>query len=274
MINDRLDTLRLYRKTQYNKNKKLVYEEEYYSKYGAKQFDDSYTYSYDSLNRPIKKISVVPFYEKAYFETNYKYFDEKNRIEQYAIEDYSGKNHDNKPIKYDRIVFAELDSLQNTICEKTILNNDTSITNSKYIYNSFGKFTAGYHSYKTKSGIDKYREEEAYDDNQNITKQVFFNKDKANYARYLKYNNANKLESLTESFGDTILNVTEFSDKILHIEKQTFKKGILQTDEFYQYKFDNNNNWIEKKVLTQDNSKSEKEFSLTSIETRVIYYFE
>jgi hypothetical protein len=275
MINGKIDSLRLYRKTRYNKNEKLVYEEEYFSKYGAKQFDNSYTFTYDDFNRPIKKISVVPFYKDAYFETNYKYIDESNRIEQYAIEDYSGKNHDKKPVKYDRIELAVFDSLQNPIYESSIQNNDTTITIRKYIYNSFGKYTFVFNTFKTKSGIQEDNEEDAYDVNQNITKQVFFNKDKKiDYGRELKYNENNKVESLSESFGDSIVNVTRFSDKLLPIEKQLYKKGILQTDEFYQYNFDNKNNWIEKKVLSQNIIKGEKEAKLTSVETRLISYFE
>ena len=274
IINGKIDSLRPYRKTQYNENKKLIYEEQYFT-YGAKLFDYSYTFFYDGFNRLIRRIYFSPYYKAGNFESNYKYIDEKNRIEQYTIEDYSGKSRDKKPVEYNRIVLSEFDSLQNSIIEKSIYNNDTTITTRKYIYNSFGKYTAVFNTYKTKSGIQEDNEEDTYDGNKNITKQVFFNKDmKIDYGRELKYNEKNKIESLSESFGDTIITITKFTEKILPLEKRTSKKGILQSDEFYQYKFDDKNNWIEKKVLSQDFSKGEKEAKLTSIETRVITYFE
>jgi hypothetical protein len=274
IINGKIDSLRPYRKTQYNENKKLIYEEQYFT-YGAKEFDYSYRFFYDDFNRQIKRLWYSPAYKTAYFETNYKYLDDKNRIEQYSIEDYTGKSRDKKPVVYNRITLINLDSFQNSVIEKSIYNNDTTITTRKYIYNNFGKYTAVLSISKRKSGIDKCSEVDDYDSNQNIIKQEFFSNDKIDYARYLKYNGTSEydVESLTELNNDSLFTVTKFEKKFLPIEKQTLKREKLLTSEIYQYKFDSQNNWIEKKVLSQDFSKGEKEAKLTSIETREIKYY-
>ena len=171
-------------------------------------------------------------------------------------------------------ILTTYDSLLNTIKEVRIPNNDTSqITITKYFYNDFGKYISATHYLKSKLSKREYSEEEVFDGNKNLIKQVFYDDGKINYSRELKYDN-NLKKQLTETSADSIVRVTKFNVNGLPIEKQTYIKGILQKDDFYQFKYDDQNNWIEKKILSQDLIKGEKEAKLTSIETRVITYFE
>jgi hypothetical protein len=172
-------------------------------------------------------------------------------------------------------IITTYDSLLNTIKEVRIPDNDTSqITIRKYIYNDFGEYVAAMHIFKSKVSKTEYSEVRNYDENKNFTKQIFYIEGKLNYIREFKYDKNNHKELLTETSGDSIIKITRFNDNGLPIEIQNYKKKNLQSDQFYQYKFDDKNNWIEKKILSQDIIKGEKEANLSSIETRVITYFE
>jgi hypothetical protein len=202
----------------------------------------------------------------------YIYDDDKNQITASLVQ--RSVRGDFKTTSQERII-TTYDSLQNAIKEVRISNSDTTVTISKYTYNDFGKYTAIYHTYKTKSKTYEYSEIEDYDSNQNMTKQEFFDGGKMNYARYLKYNGSGKydIESLREILNDSVSSITLYGPNFLQIEKKMFKRSELQTCESYQYKFDSQNNWIEKKVLTQDFSKGESEAKLILVETREISYY-
>jgi len=273
VINENLDSLKLYRKKQYGVNKYLISEENYGDNM-SKQVEYSQSFLYDDFNRVIKQVTYFWINKKSCSDVSYKYTEKQNRIEFFDIEDNLVEKRNRASVKYDIVGTVENDSLQNPIIENVIQNNDTSLTTSKYIYNCCGKYTTVFHQYKNKLGLNKYSEEYFYGQNQMITKEVLFDKNIVNYVREIKYDKNNLIEQLTEILKDSSVRITRFNDKALPLEKQFYKKGILQTDEFYQYKFDVNNNWIEKKVLSQDITKGEKKAKLTSIETRVITYFE
>lgn len=261
-----------YKSKIFNSTGRLLYDEKLEDNGRIHVFD---TVIYNNKNNVTEFVTAYK-YDKSTESGNYhvKYiYDEKknqittNSVQQFIIGDFNTTSQEQ--------IITTYDSLINTIKELSITNNDTSqITIRKYIYNDFGQYISATHYTKSKISKSEASEEEVYDGNKNMIKQAIYYDGKLNYIREFKYDRNNLKEQLTETLMDSSVFVTKFNLKGLPIEKQNYKKEILQSDEFYQYKFDSQNNWIEKKVLKQDLIKREKEAKLTSIETREITYYE
>jgi len=272
VINQEIKPKIKYKSKIFNTTGLLLYDEKLEDNGKLHIFD---TVIYNSLNQVGELITFFQYDDHLKWSNDhYKFnYDEKNnQITAKLLHRYVNGNF--KEFSIEQII-TTYDSLQNEIKELRIPNNDTSQTTiNKYLYNDFGEYISVTHFTKSKLGESEASEKELYDENRNMIKQEIYYDGKLNYTSEFKYDKNNLKEQLTETSADSIVRVTKFNDKALPIEKQTYKKGSCQKDEFYQYQFDNKNNWIEKKVLSQDIAKGEKEAKLTSIETRVITYFE
>ncbi len=154
----------------------------------------------------------------------------------------------------------------------TYNSNDTTISLFNYKYDSTGKVLEMESQDQNNSELEfLYNQKYYYNSN---SKQIILNRaGGGKLTQTFKYKDDKILKSLTNYRNDN-LSQEKFFDQYSNpvLIKNYSDQGLKDIVKF-EYRYDQQNNWIEKKEYIKDYKKEENKFSLSSIETRMIKYY-
>lgn len=168
----------------------------------------------------------------------------------------------------------EYDSLGHLIAQTNIQDNDTARVRFEYKFNCNGKTLMKKKIEKGKYGNHEFINEFKYDQNGNIIEII----NKFGYSGKTKliyeYNGHDRIKKTTQYQSAQIEKETSFDKYYNPLLIKFYASATLNKELSYEYDFDKQGNWIERKVFMKEYSGKDKKILPIFTETRKIEYFE
>lgn len=233
-----------------------------YDNFGEKSFTSIFEYNISNQLITLLQFSAPERTTKTVF----------NYVDNLAIYSCSADvfiNDDNIPEK--QMIFDDKGSMIKLISKKNRFEERNEIA-YKFKYSQSGKILMCRQS--DNMGKNKKTRKYKLDKNDNLTKAVvktFFSK-KSKFKTEFKYKN-NKLISAKNYINGEINQIIEFDTNRNEILKEVFVNSKITEKLTFEYKFDAQKNWIEKKTFKTDYATEDEQPLLFELETREIVYY-
>lgn len=195
--------------------------------------------------------------------------------------EYDNENHqliykakvDENP-NHNAMQISTFDDFLNIIKAVSIQFNDTSTTTFDCEYNDQNKVIKKKQTSFGRMSSEDYFYEYKYNTNGDLIEFILKTKDNEIVKNIVEYDNENH-QKKSSNFIDGVLKEEKLYDLFKNpISVKLYKNNVLEKESKLEYKYDSQNNWIEKKEFMKDYSKKTVVFSPTIIETREIKYYE
>jgi len=167
----------------------------------------------------------------------------------------------------------DFDNHGNLVSQINNQNGDSTSMSFEYKYNDRGNILWKKQIEKSEFGTNEYINEFKYDQFGNLIELFFKSELSGDMKSIYEYDQKNRIKKVIQYKLGQIENETLFDKYYNQILVKYYNEGTLNKEMKYEYVFDSNGNWVERKAFIKENSNTAKKFILIFVETRKIEYY-